>query len=481
MTHLRGIDPALIALLVLTAAAGVVWTLAIPPYQQPDEPDHFVYVDNLARDWDASVDGRYSEATWRSVVVSKASAVAHHDRSIGEAGSEAAERVKADVRSASRARYREGGEGSLRGDVGVEVEYSRAVGYPPGYYGLAAAALSTRHALGDDDDVFGDLYVARLVSVIMGVITVLLAWFAYGWTFGSGTARLVATGLVALLPMPAFLRSGVNADVLVTLLVSAAFLLAVRSVNSDRGMTVRIAVLAGIVLGAGLLTKQTFAIVVFGWLGVVLLETARRRLTIRAAALRAALTCTVLALCAGWFFAASSQVGVTNDVSAGSASLLDPIDYLRRISSERWRDQVNEWWGVYGWLDTTVSMSWYRLLAVLTILTVSVGVVGAIRAARRRKVDWAVIVSVAWVSLWAIGLAWVEYNLMRTGKSGPFVQGRYYMPVLIPTIHLLVAAWRWLGSTGRIPWERAAVAVLPFAAAYHLITLIQFVIPRYYV
>jgi 4-amino-4-deoxy-L-arabinose transferase-like glycosyltransferase len=341
--------------------------------------------------------------------------------------------------------------------------------------------LAARHAIGDDNDVFGDLYLVRLVSVVIGVLTVLFAWLAFGQAFGPGQAQRIATGLVALLPMPTFLRSGVNADVMVALFVSIAFWLAVRSLRAERAISIRGSIVMGLVLAGGVLTKQTFVIIVAAWMLVLLFELVRRRSRIIGAIARAVVSLGAIAMGAGWFFAASPSVGVTNDVTAAGAQLLSPTEYLRQVSSERWLNMVNEWWGVFGWLDTPVSGDWYRMLKVFTLVTVVVGVLALVRALGSRRVDPVLLLAGVWCLAWVVALLYVEFNLMRSGKSGPFLQGRYFMPVLVPTIALGVAAWRSIAGIDWLRWLRpAAVLALPVAAAYHIAALLEFVIPRYY-
>ncbi|MFY9344325.1 MAG: glycosyltransferase family 39 protein, partial [Planctomycetota bacterium] len=154
--------------------------------------------------------------------------------------------------------------------------------HPPLYYALLGGLLA---ATGTDDTVFGPrlneqfgvpdaagrhlkfqhgsgqgevvLLLLRLVSVLLGAITVMLV-HRLGTAVCPGTPRVadLAALLVACLPMFSFLHGVLNNDVLATTLATATTLELVRLATAER-LARWPAVRLGLLLGLALLTKLT--------------------------------------------------------------------------------------------------------------------------------------------------------------------------------------------------------------------------------
>ncbi|MEJ7894542.1 MAG: DUF2142 domain-containing protein, partial [Solirubrobacteraceae bacterium] len=150
---------------------------------------------------------------------------------------------------------------------------SSASSQPPLYYWLAAlpyeafswATLPTR------------LHAIRALSVLMfGLAAVFSALIAAEFLPRRAWAPLVGGMAVGLSPYTAFIASGVTPDALLLTLSAASLFLVARAFR--QGLTTRRALMLGMTLGAGVLTKLTFlAFVIPALLAVVFLVYRHRR------------------------------------------------------------------------------------------------------------------------------------------------------------------------------------------------------------
>ncbi|MCA9933306.1 MAG: glycosyltransferase family 39 protein [Anaerolineales bacterium] len=95
-------------------------------------------------------------------------------------------------------------------------------------------------------------HLVRLLSVLIGAVTVLLTFFLGRHIIGSEVGGLVAAGILAFNPQFVFINASVNNDVL-TACLGAAIVLA--SIALAQRPTIGRSLLAGLLVGLGLLTK----------------------------------------------------------------------------------------------------------------------------------------------------------------------------------------------------------------------------------
>ena len=232
--------PWLVAAVAVANAAA--WSLLTPAFLVPDEISHVAYVQQVGET------GRPPVPQARPVFSPELRTAMVAVRS----GTTSLTVWRAKVWTASEQRRMERllsvplgrvGNGSA-GEVDPE---------PPLYYALQAvpyraassATLVTRVAL------------MRLVSALLAGVTALLAFLfvrevlpgrPWAWTVG---------GLgVAFVPMLGYVSGGVNPDALLYAVAAALFLCVARAFR--RGLTMRLAVWAGVVIGVGMLTKLNF-------------------------------------------------------------------------------------------------------------------------------------------------------------------------------------------------------------------------------
>lgn len=204
--------------------------------------------------------------------------------------------------------------------------------HPPLYVWLSTASVL----------LFGDaLWVYRLPSALAAALLVPLIYRFARAAMTPGRA-LVTAGLFAFAPLPTFFSRQGQLDLLLTLCMMATLWFAMRAMRGGRSGD---AVLAGLALGAALMTKFGFALVVPAAVAVSgLLLTPR----IRARALRTTVIMILVSLPLWlpwtwwmtavhgdgdplWFFSSSLPLGATWSGAEGSAKDTGGLYYLNQL------------------------------------------------------------------------------------------------------------------------------------------------------
>lgn len=240
--------------------------------------------------------------------------------------------------------------------------------YPFGYYALAALWLRLLHLF--TSGLVALFFGARLLSVLLLAGSLVLS---YAIARELGLPRwwaLLLTGIVGFFPLTSFVASYVQPDNLSLALVSLALYLALR-VRRAPGRN-RLLPLLGLTLGALLVTKYHYALVVALPVVALLvsergrLPRARRRWGLLALAL--ALPSVLLGAVQVWVmwepnflgrYLVHSRIALAQAApGAGSGSLLGTLGALGRGLASAFHDYYlggqasTSYWGRFGWLDT---------------------------------------------------------------------------------------------------------------------------------
>jgi 4-amino-4-deoxy-L-arabinose transferase-like glycosyltransferase len=435
---LRRVAPpkSLAVLLAIVAILGVAWALAVPPWQSPDELDHYAYAQSLAENStlpgasnrpDDSSDERFADA---AVGASRA-AFFPDPAPPSWSHSEYAAYLAAEH---GRAPPSKGDGGGPNG----------ADSNPPLYYLFAAIG----YLIDRGGTAFGRLYAMRLEGVLLLVITTVAGWLLAGETFGRRRLPQLSCAAVAgLLPMTTFISTSVNPDGLLIALWTLALWLGARVINQRaRGWDVGA---LGAVTAAAILTKATsYALVgpilltmLFGWF--------RRPAPERLRALRhIGLAVAILAVpVLGWLalaraagHAGINQVGVTARHPVNIRQFLSYVwqfylprlPWLRPFRTTPGVPAYDIWFrqgfGQFGWLDVFLP-SWIYRAGAVVMAGIAIAAAAAVTRIRgRRRLALLGFFALTLIALLVL-LHTSEYLLLIDG-SGQFLQGRYLLPVV---------------------------------------------------
>lgn len=478
-------------LLLIMVLKGVLWSLAFPLWQGPDEDDHYAVIQFIGEN------GRLpdEEDVYLPDEVARSRALADVGRlpyapTQRQAFSDTAvgpgEPAFAQLPPATRTSTELAAVGKLMHAT-------------PFYYALAALPYRLSAGL----DLLGRAQVQRLFALLLSAPLVVVAYLCARLLFPHDPAmRLTIPTLVTFHPMITEITSVISVDGLLILTYSLLIYLLIRVLR--RGFDWRHGLALGLVFAVGVLTKPTLngvapiiaLLVAYDWWRAP----RRRRQVVVATALMAAVILPPLAWWMQRSWRLSGDLFYFNPVVEGHRIVANPyydygvwqhaFDYYRSV----WGGIFTTWWAHFGWLDTALPPWVYTLLRLLTFLAI-VGLLYQLYArplsaparARWRErwqrgrraappVVWfflalTILVPVFLLQFYDLTFWW-DYG---TGRG---LQGRYWLGTVIPMLtffaagllSLLPARWRPAGHNAL----RLGMVLLNLAG------LLGYILPRYY-
>jgi Predicted membrane protein (DUF2142) len=478
-------------LFVIAALNFACWAVITPPFQAPDEVDHFAYTQSLLERGEVpsrNVDSplvRWSSA--ESLALADMSFTTDHQ--VGDTRVPWTTRQQAHYRSQVA---------TLRPSSADGGGNETAATHGPIYY----AALVPAYLLASNSPL-AQLTLMRLTSALIGALTVLFTFLlARELAPGRPWLAVLAALFVAYEPMYGFISGAVNNDVGVNAGAAALELLLILILR--RGMTLYLGLLTGALLIALPIIKGT-AYSLYPVAGIVLLATLWRHHRRADAAGWAGLAFGALAvhelsvrLAGASNPSGASVVGAppeagsaaaTGAVSGAIAHPLGYIGYLWQLFLPRLPFMAPHFesiafpafiifdergWGAFGWYDVFFP-HWVYVVILIAMLLVPLLALAA--AGREWTFVRSHLVEAAILLLMPIAVvAGFEAAFYTTG-SRDFVAefGRYAFPAIAPLAVLVVASlhafgrrWALLAGSGLL------VAMLSLSFAAQLVTLTGF-------
>lgn len=439
---LRAVPRPLIALLGAVFIATMTWALLTPPWQSPDETQHFAYAQTLAERFALPGDRTRHPLSREQALADNASRSGREARIPGvEWNRPAFDRWRRAAGALTAQARRDGGGANA------------AAVNPPVYYGYEAIAY--RAAAGTS--IFGRLYAMRVWSALLLLVTTTATWLLAGELFGrSRPLQLTAGAVVGLAPMTTFITASVNPDAMLYALWSLALWLGVRILR--RGLTAPDAVALLAVCGLAVTTKATSYALLPAAVLALALGAWRLRRALRPLAVALALAAVAFTLPAGgWLVAARAlHRPSVNQITAQSESdvvvpyharpAFNPrgfVSYLRQFYlPDAARGGLfpstlpvySVWFkgalGIFGWRQFRLAPAAFFVLAALCLAAL---LAAALAVARGRvALDWP---TAAFLALTVIALLLVlhvtEYRIIFVSKQrDDFNQGRYLLPLV---------------------------------------------------
>jgi hypothetical protein len=470
------------ALLALLNAA--CWSLITPPFQAPDEPDHFAYVQQLVEAGGLPDPNASEYSPEERVALRDLHQEAVRNRPVEPTISSRAQQrmLESDLSQPL----------SRRGPGGAGVAASQ----PPLFYALQTIP----YELGLKGTILDRLELMRLLSALMAALTALFAFLflrealpgvPWAWTVG---------GLgVALMPLLGFVSGAVNPDALLFAVSAALFYCLARAFH--RGLTRGLTLTTGAVIAIGFMTKLNFVGLAPGAvLGLILLARRQARSGGRSVYLRSLAPALLIALSPVLLYAlvnvASNHpaLGIVSGgietLTSGHTSISHELSYIWQFFLPRlpWMHSffgeiftTRQIWfngliGWYGWLDTVFSGWVYDfallpagLIGVLCVRELALG-----RTALRHRATE--LITYAAMGLGVLVLVGASGYHEASTHPAEFAEPRYLLPMLALWGAVLALAARGAGRRWG-PTAGALIVVLVFA--HDLFSQLQ-VISRYY-
>ena len=478
----------LIALLtVIMLVKGVLWSLAFPLWQGPDEDDHYAviqFIGETGRLPDEADVYLPDEVTLSRVLadIGRLPYAPEQRQGFSRTVIGPREADFAELPSSARSSFALQGVGKLMHAT-------------PLYYVLAAVP----YRLFDSGDLLARAQIQRLLAVLVSSPIVIVAYLIARLLFPlDGAMRLTIPTLVAFHPMITEISAVVSVDGLYFVCYSVLIYLSLRVFRD--GFDWRYGLAIGSVFAVGVLIKPTLN----GYAPLIALLLAydwwRGRERRKQITMAAALMAVVIAVPVGWWMQRSWRLNgdlfYFNPVVEGHRIIQNPyydyafwphlVDYYQSV----WGGIFTTWWAHFGWLDTALPPWVYVVLRTLTVLAIA-GLIVRVAQIRQRPIasqGWARGQGVAPMSVWAfLALSlvapivllqvydltfWWEYG------NGRGLQGRYWLGTVVPMLTfftlglLLLTPQRWHAAIHT--WLRLGMVAL------NLVALLGYIIPRYY-
>ena len=440
----RGVRVAVWLVAAATVLRALVWIVALPPWQGPDEPSHYSYVERivvrhsippLAR----GEPDRFSTANQTSANSTGSDPYRFHwpvrplRRDMGGFPSEP-----------------QGLSGDSSGPLNTSL-------YPPGYYALGALATEVP---GLHATATARLYAIRVVSALLGGLATILI---FRLLLAAGVPDLLSLlGTVAFVQLPMFTQSTAiaNPDILLSVGIVGltASLLRARGVPTRRRLAFVLfwAVVTALSKPVGAPTALLLMAIL---LGVGPDQTSWRRRSAVAAAVAAVLAVVVAAQYpAGGASVRSIRIAASYVWQFYLPRLPGQIPGPYAVSPElaSWSVWVRGTVGNFGWLTTRLPDWAYQLSFGLLIAGAVVAAAGfALRRLPSARVAGALLAAaISYVALLHLS----EILLLLAGNNPLLLQGRYLLPIIPLFEAALLLGLARMGRLGlTIGWALAAM------------------------
>ncbi len=460
----------------------VCWSIVTPPFQVPDEPDHFAYVKQLAETGTLPSSGS-------ELLSNEEMEVLEGLRNF---------QVRQEPQSHTIASQAEQDE--LQHYLAIASATARtgspaagvATSQPPLYYALEAIPYS----LAGGGTLLDRLQLMRLMSALFAGLTAMFVFLfvrealpaeRWAWTVG-GLA-------VALAPLLGFMSGAVNPDSLLFAVSAAVFYALARAFR--RGLDTRWAAAIGVLTAIGFLTKVNFVGLAPGVLiGLLVLSIRAARVSGRSAYRLLALSVGI-ALSPVLLYASVNVLSdepllgvVSSALQTAHGSILAEANYIWQLYLPRLPGTVSDfpglfparqlWFngyvGLYGWLDTPFP-GWLDTVALIPATAIVLLCARALllgRAVlRARATELAVYAVMALGLLLLIG---ADSYRSFPATDAEYAQARYLLPMLALLGAALALAARGAGRRWG-PVVGALIVVL--FVAHDLFSQLQ-VVARFY-
>ncbi len=475
-------------LFAIAAVNFACWALITPPFQAPDEVDHFAYVQSVVERGESPTPNtavpldRWSSA--ESLALESTAFLTDHE--VDDTG--------LPWTSLAEARYREL-HATEHPPANNDGGYSTSAVHGPLYY----LALSPAYLLAQHDSTFSQLTLMRFTSALLGALAALFAFLlARELAPRRPWLGVIAALLVVYEPMYGFISGAVNNDVGVNAAAAAVAFLLVRLIR--RSMTVSWGLFTGMTLVALPLIKETglslYPVAALVLIAALVLHHRRSDLP-------------------GWIALAVGAI-LMNEISVHVLSSLQPptatsgfsaigsnastaqealhhipefLSYLWQIFLPRLPGMaphfavggipgytifIKRGWGAFGWYDVFFPSWIYALILAAMLAAIPLGIWAARREWAWIRRDWLEVLTVLLIPVAVIAGFEAAYYSPGVQTIIPTF-GRYAFPAIAPLAVIAVGVLHGFGRRNMLYCGVAlVVAMIALSYSSQLLTLTSF-------
>ncbi len=500
-----------VGILVLFILKGVFLSVLMPFFQNPDEPVHYGTIQHWAEP---------EEKTWEITKYKRGEYFIDPENTLTsnlpQETRESAVLINFDEIRSQKQNTQDFDDTTTENLISantwtrfVDTTPSAVSGTQSFYYSISAGI---ERGLADQD-IFTRMLVLRLFSVLLGLLTV---WLAYLTLLKTGFSRIqstLITTLIALQPMLGVTAAQINIDIALIFsfaLFTYAAVSLLRGIDSSTsvGMTkwIILAIIAtllgffakgpGIVLVAAIF--PLFAYVLWHRFGQSLLE---RCSAFGATSRTLWLSLTLFVITLGIVLAAFVPTSYWSSIThAGSVSQFDsPLASLsayldKTMDTDAFRWSALSYWGNFGWLDTSIGDNVFNIIWTIEIIA-SIGLLCYLIPARFLPTNWRVGIAeekkflpekkyIVFLLLLSLALQFaIRFYDWRvfdaTTKILIGTPGRYFLPSIIAHFALLTTGLGFL-CRSKAQFHQLLKTLLVCMLLLQLYAMFSIILPRYY-
>lgn len=319
---------------------------------------------------------------------------------------------------------------------------------PPLYYNLAALV----YKMFSSGSLFSRVLAIRLMSALIFLGTIIVAYKIGQLLFKDKILPIALAAIVSSKPMLVFASTGVLPDTLVNFLFSLFILISLQIIA--RGWTYKKVFLLLVVIALGAATRQNFLISLF-ILPLVLVQQIITNPKARRSIIVSIIIFSVVLFIASFFVPAldfihrldypESSRKIPNNPLANLSYFDHLIWTLKHSIAEVW-----PWyWGVYKWLSLTLPPLVYQIinrLIPLAALGLLIYTIKILKKRSKKEISNLFFLSAALV-IYFLVLTTFDYLYRKNNGFSFGIQGRYFFPVVVPTLALVLIGATTLGQT----------------------------------
>jgi 4-amino-4-deoxy-L-arabinose transferase-like glycosyltransferase len=422
-------------LLLATLFKGLTWSVMYPPWHAPDEPQHFLYGQNVERQGTLLV----RPTTWLPEEAVRFAACVQFERArratLLPLNLADEKTIAAAFATLNDPRIKRHVVVDQHPHILVVANFNHF--HPPGYYAL----LGAFQWLFEGDSIALRSLVGRWLSVALSLVTVLAA-YSIGRELSPErrTLALWLSTLVSFQPMLTFCSSVMTNEALEIPLFSIFLLLSLRIARD--GLSGRCAFLLGLVVALGLLTKVSFLavlplLVLLACWDMVRL---RRAQGIPVSAWGRWLLVVLLPtlLCAWWYGSATAHGGEAMLHSYGTDPLRSHIGLFAYLTHYPWisvyAHLLHAYWGDFGWFGPYLPKP--LAMVIVGVCALFLGVcawkVGRSLISRSGPKELFSALCAVYCALATLCVAlfyiYISFRFQHDAGKSYVLQGRYYLP-----------------------------------------------------
>ncbi len=429
-------------LLITAFLNGLVWIILTPIWQYPDEQSHFAQVQNIA---EKSIIIGYSRNTSYEIALSEDIMETSRD-SLGNNQFTYHPEFKINYSQTTKG-LRENEIISLPKLSRVEFVKTEATSNPPLYYILSAYFYKSFN----NASLFSRIFAVRLFSLLIFIGTILISFQIGKLVFQKNNIlTLTLTSLIAFKPMLIYTSTGILPDTLTNFLFSAVIFYSFKILNEKFEKKDFLILIA--VLFAGFITRQQFYISTIIIIFPILVLILTRKNTIKpfiflmisiASFLYIAYPLLNSISLLKYFRIADFYIFLDTKISFNS------FVNFAILSCKRTFSEATPWfWGIYKWLSLSLPPIYYQIINRIVFIAIFGFLLKSFIVVKEKDYkQLKTLLFLVWVPViyFITLMVWNFFFFSKNGFSFG-IQGRYYFPVIVPIITILLIGLNNLGK-----------------------------------